>query len=62
MHLSLQELQDEHQRVLRECKDFLALRQGNQNLIYQDQGMLNQQKLLIRIEELEDLIVEIKQQ
>ncbi|CDW73388.1 UNKNOWN [Stylonychia lemnae] len=60
LYLAYQELQDEHQRILRECKDFLALRQGQ--ISSMDPSLQNQQKLLIRIEELEDLIVDLKHQ
>lgn len=49
-------------RLVRECKEYLALRSTNGALSQADIMVQNQQKLLLRIEELEDLIVDLKQQ
>lgn len=64
LHLRVQELADEYQRLFAETKDYLALRQ-NPGLLgssSSDSLAQGQQRLLLRIEELEDLVVELKHQ
>lgn len=57
LHLKIQEINDEYQRLFADCKDYLAFKQ-NPSASLAD----SHQKLLLRIEELEDLVVELKQQ
>lgn len=56
LHLKLQEVSDEYQRLYSECRDYLTFKQ-NPNVVNSD----SHSKLLLRIEELEDLVVELKQ-
>lgn len=62
LHQKLQDLSDDYSKLLRDCKEYLTLRQnpGLQGSV--DIHAQNQQRLLSRIEELEDLVVEIKGQ
>eukprot|EP00347_Sterkiella_histriomuscorum_P018962 403343492 len=60
LHKNIQDIQDELQKLLRECSEFIAIKSGQQysgDAVAQSQG-----KLLMRIEELEDLIQDLKNQ
>lgn len=57
LHLKIQEISDEYHRLYAECRDYLTFKQ-NPSVINSD----SHSKLLMRIEELEDLVVELKQQ
>ena len=64
LNLRLQDLQDEYQRLLNETKDYLQIK-GTINpagMMHQESHLQAQQRLLMRIEELEDLVVELKTQ
>lgn len=60
LHIKIQEITDEYQRLYADCKDYLSLKQNPQGS--SDSIMQGHQRLLMRIEELEDLVVELKSQ
>jgi hypothetical protein len=65
-HLKLQELSDEYARLMNECKNYLSFKHNPTvppgKPLSQESVMQAQQKLLLRIEELEDLVIELKNQ
>ena len=65
-HLKMQELSDEYARLMNECKNYLSFKQNPTvppgKPFSQESVMQAQQKLLLRIEELEDLVIELKNQ
>lgn len=62
LNLRIQDIQDEYQRLLNETKDYLQVKGTISNNGGPDNHLQAQQRLLMRIEELEDLVVELKTQ
>jgi hypothetical protein len=62
LHQKLQDLSDDHSKLMRDCKDYLFLKHNSGLPGSMDVYSQNQQRLLSRIEELEDLVVEVKSQ
>ncbi len=62
LNLRIQDLNDEYQRLFNETKDYLAIKQNPGVPVNQESLLQSQQRLLMRIEELEDLVVELKNQ
>lgn len=63
LNLRIQDIQDEYQRLLNETKDYLQIKGTvNNGAGGSDNYLQAQQRLLMRIEELEDLVVELKTQ
>ena len=62
LHHKLQELSDDHSKLMRDCKNYLFLKQNPGHPGSMDVHSQNQHRLLSRIEELEDLVVEVKSQ
>jgi hypothetical protein len=63
LNLRIQDIQEEYTRLLNETKDYLQIK-GNPFTPTMGGGQENhlqtQQRLLMRIEELEDLVIELK--
>lgn len=62
LNMRVLEIQEEYTRLLNETKDYLQIKANSYAPTAQDNHLQTQQRLLMRIEELEDLVVELKTQ
>lgn len=65
--MKLSDLNDEYMKIMRECEQYLYFKKNQATMMMGsgssgDQQLQQSQRVLLRVEELEDLVVELKNQ